>query len=77
MARGYRTTPYPDPFILKELKRQGFKPIISSDCHQREMVDFGFAKAAQMLKDTGFNEHYILTDNGFIAVPLEDYINRK
>ena len=77
MARGYRTTPYPDPFILRELKRQGFKPIISSDCHQRNMVDFGFSKAAQMLKDNGFTEHYVLTDKGFIAVPLEDYINLK
>ena len=77
MARGYRTTPYPEPFILKELKRLGFKPIISSDCHQREFVDFGFSQAAQMLKDHGFTEHYVLTDKGFIAVPLEDYINHK
>lgn len=74
ISRGYRTTPYPEPFLLKELKRLGFKPIISSDCHQREFVDCAFDKSAQLLKDAGFQEHYILTDNGFIAIPLEDYM---
>ena len=77
MARGYRTTPYPDPFILKELNRLGFKPIISSDCHQRDFVDYGFGQAAQLLKDNGFTEHYILTDKGFVHSSLEDYILRK
>lgn len=77
IARGYRTTPYPEQFILKELKRLGFKPVISSDCHQRELVDCAFAESAQMLKDCGFAEHYVLTDKGFIGVPLEDYIHLK
>lgn len=35
IARGYRTTPYPAPFILKELKNLGCGIIISSDCHDK------------------------------------------
>ena len=72
IARGYRTAPYPDPFILRTLHRLGFGAIISSDCHHREDVDCAFPLAARMLKDCGFTERYVLTDAGFVPVPLED-----
>lgn len=70
IARGYRTTPYPDPFIVKELRRLGFGAVISSDCHDVKDLDCGFDAAAQLLKDCGFEEKYILTKEGFQAVPL-------
>ena len=70
IARGYRTTPYPDPFIVKELKRLGFGAVISSDCHDANQLDCGFDVATQLLKDCGFEEKYILTKEGFRAVPL-------
>lgn len=72
IARGYRTTPYPDAFLLRKMKELGFKPIISSDCHQREMLDCGFEQAAQLLMEAGFTERYILTDKGFAAAPLKE-----
>jgi hypothetical protein len=34
------------------------------------MLDCKFDEAAELLKNCGFNEKYILTDNGFIAVSL-------
>lgn len=70
MARGYRTTPYPDPFVVKELKRLGFGAVITSDCHDANQLDCGFEAAAQLLKDCGFTEKYILTKDGFRGVPL-------
>jgi len=72
IARGYRTTPYPAPFLLKELKRLGFKAVISSDCHKRENLDLCFDMAVQNLLDAGFEEHYVLTSEGFKAFPLKD-----
>lgn len=42
MARGYRTEPYPERFLLQELKRRGKKLILSSDCHAKENLLFGF-----------------------------------
>ena len=72
IARGYRTTPYPDPFLMKKLRKLGFRPIISSDCHQREMLDCGFEQAEKLLIEAGFTERYILTNNGFAAVPLKE-----
>ncbi|MBQ2957852.1 MAG: histidinol-phosphatase HisJ family protein [Clostridia bacterium] len=71
ISRGYRTTPYPSMFIMKELKRLGFKPLISSDCHDRNDLDIAFEESERMLKECGFTERYILTKNGFKAVPLE------
>ncbi len=38
IARGYRTTPYPEPFILEELQRRGMPLILSSDCHDKRFL---------------------------------------
>ena len=72
ISRGYRTTPYPDPYIIKEMKRLGFGAIISSDCHDRNFLDCGYGDAKGLLKEAGFTEHYVLKDEGFVAIPLED-----
>ena len=71
ISRGYRTTPYPAPFIMEHMKRLGFKAVITSDCHDKNYLDCGFDLAKQLLMDCGFNEHYILTDDGFRPIPIE------
>ena len=70
IARGYRKTPYPAPFLVKEFKRLGFGAVISSDCHNAEFLDHRFDDAAELLKECGFTERYVLTKNGFEAVSL-------
>ena len=70
IARGYRSIPYPAPFIMKELKRLGFGAVISSDCHKKENLDFRFETARQVLKECGFEERFVLTENGFTAVAV-------
>lgn len=70
ISRGYRTTPYPTIPLLKELKRLGFGAIISSDCHDGTYLDHGFDTCREMLKEAGFGEKYILTNDGFKAVAL-------
>ena len=72
IGRGYRTTPYPAPFIIQEMKRLGFGAIISSDCHDRNFLDCGYEDAKRLLREAGFTEHYVLKDEGFVAIPLED-----
>lgn len=72
ISRGYRTTPYPDPYIIKEMKRLGFGAIISSDCHDRNFLDCGYEDAKGLLLEAGFTEHYVLKDEGFVAIPLEE-----
>ena len=70
IARGYRTTSYPTPVLIKELKNLGFGVVITSDCHDKRMIDCGFDDAAELLRSCGFKEKYILTDEGFKAVAL-------
>jgi histidinol-phosphatase (PHP family) len=70
IGRGYRTSPYPTVPIIKELKRLGFGAVITSDCHNKETIDCAFDLAAELLKECGFEEKYILTGSGFKAVAL-------
>lgn len=43
MARGYRTEPYPAQWIAAELRHRGIKRILSSDCHDKSNLLYGFA----------------------------------
>ena len=70
IARGYRKSPYPSITLIKELKRLGFGVVITSDCHNKSMLDCGFDEAAELLRNCGFKEKYILSDRGFTAVSL-------
>ena len=65
MTRGYRTAPYPDPFILKEINRLGGKIVINGDCHNKEWLGDHFDTAIKIAKECGFTERYILTKNGW------------
>ncbi len=47
MARGYRSVPYPEPFLLKQLQQSGAEVIISSDCHAKAGLLFGFNEIAE------------------------------
>ena len=70
IGRAYRTTPYPAISILKELKRLGFGAVITSDCHRKEALDCYYEESRELLRECGFRERYILTDNGFKAVEI-------
>lgn len=43
MARGYRTTPYPEHSLLKKIIDGGGRVILSSDCHDKKFLDFAFS----------------------------------
>ncbi len=70
IARGYRTSPYPTLTLLKELHKLGFGAVISSDCHDMQHLTCSFTLATELLKQAGFKEKIILTDNGFSSVEL-------
>lgn len=59
MSRGYRTTPYPLPEILKMINRENGRVIITSDCHKKENLDFGFDIAYHLATDCGFSDDRI------------------
>lgn len=71
VSRGYRKTPYPAPFIIKELKRLGFGAVVTSDCHNKDFLDCSFCEADELLKECGFKEKYILTESGFKPIAIK------
>ena len=70
MARGYRSSPYPQMDIMKELLYCGFGSMISSDCHDNDYLDTSFDLAREALIEAGFKSRYILTDNGFCEIEI-------
>ncbi len=65
IPRGYRLTPYPPKFILKEIKNLGCGVVISSDCHNMDYLDTGFDDALKLIYECGFEEVFVLTKSGF------------
>ena len=70
IARGYRTSPYPTVYIIKQLKEMGFGVCISSDCHDAKQLDCHFAESEELLRACGFREKFVLTNQGFVPIAL-------
>ncbi len=71
IGRGYKTAPYPSPVLTKALLERGFKPVITTDCHKKQLLDCGFDKAIDLLRTCGAKEFYVLTQGGFKAVSID------
>ena len=70
MARGYRTVPYPIPEILDMIKKYGGEIVISSDCHDKNYLDYAFDIAENMAKKAGFLKHGVITEEGIEYIPI-------
>ncbi len=71
IARGYRKTPYPEHFILDEMKRLSCKLILSSDCHDRRFLNCYFGETKELLLSHGIDELYYLTEAGFVGEKIK------
>ena len=70
MARGYRTSPYPSPEILRYIAGKGGKIILSSDSHDASKLCFEFDKAKEIASMCGFKSRIIITENGMEEIGL-------
>lgn len=73
IARGYRTTCYPYKNILKYLQEHGARICLNSDCHNRKKLDCAYEQTMELIRDCGFKEMVLLTDNGFEARPISNF----
>lgn len=71
ISRGYRTTPYPDPFILKRLAELNAPIIVTTDCHSTNNIDIKYDETVSMLSSYGFTHLYYLTDSGFKGIKID------
>lgn len=74
ISRGYRTSPYPAPFILGRIKEKKGRILLSSDCHDKNHLTEKFDETVAMLESIGFTELYTLTDEGFKASAISRFI---
>jgi histidinol-phosphatase (PHP family) len=65
IARGYRKTPYPDPFLLREMREMGLSVTLGSDCHDNRFLACAFQEALDLLREVGFRSVLSLTENGW------------
>lgn len=70
IAKGWRTVPYPAPWLLKELRARNARILVSSDAHSPAAINYAFAEMEDMLKEMGFRERWELTKSGFSPVPM-------
>lgn len=70
VARGYRTSPYPEMELLKEFRKCGFGAMISTDCHDKNILDCFYEESRELLREAGFSSRFILTDDGFREVEI-------
>lgn len=52
--RGYRDTPYPANFLLREILQRGGSVCLSSDAHSTAAIGFRFAEGLDLLRAIGF-----------------------
>lgn len=71
MSRGYRTAPYPAPWLLRAMHERNLPICITSDCHSRANLLYAFPQAEELAWNCGYRERMVLTGNGFAAQGLE------
>lgn len=70
VSRGYRTAPYPAPFLLREWRAMGGRVILTSDSHSADTVVYGYAQSAALARAAGFERSTLLTAAGAVECPL-------
>lgn len=70
ISRGVRTTPYPAPFILKEICHRGGKIILSGDSHAASGLLCAYEQATELAKFCGFTTAMVLSPDGLQETKL-------
>ncbi len=53
MSRGYRTTPYPSPYVLRRIAEKRGRIMLNSDSHKKATLTHAFEDAVQYAKACG------------------------
>lgn len=70
ISRGYRTTPYPAPFLLRTIHDLGGRIILSGDSHACDGLLCSYEQATELAKQCGFNTAVVITGEGLKDVEL-------
>ncbi len=70
ISRGYRSTPYPAPELLRHLRTIGGRITVSSDAHSAAAICCAFGKAEALAQSCGFTELWQFNGSGFDAAAI-------
>ena len=70
MSRKAKDTPYPAPFLLKEILNQGGHIILNSDSHDLNHLDFYFNESIEILRSVGYDHIIQLIGGKFTEVGI-------
>lgn len=70
MSRGYRTAPYPAPFLLRAMRERNLPICITSDAHSASALLHAFPQAEELARSCGYRERMVLTRRGFEPAAL-------
>lgn len=65
ISRGHRTTPYPAPFMLREIRERGGRIILSSDSHRATDLTASFDDCLEILRANNINSVVALVGGKF------------
>lgn len=60
IARGYRSTPYPAPFLLQAMQHSHLPRMLAADCHDRRFLLQSFAQYANLVTPGSFEPEFLL-----------------
>lgn len=69
-AYSTRKTPYPNPFIIRELKNIGASVVITNDAHDKARLTGGLDRGIELVRACGFDEVMVMTDHGFDGMKI-------
>lgn len=70
MSRGYRSAPYPAPWLLRAMRERNIRVCITSDCHNADHLLYAFPQAEELARSCGYRERMVLTRQGFVPAAL-------
>lgn len=65
ISRGWRTSPYPNVYLLETIWEEGGEIVLSSDSHHMDHLIYHFDESVQLLKELGFDHISIFCGRGF------------
>ncbi len=71
ISRGYRTSPYPAPELLRHLYKIGGRICICSDAHSTAGIVCGFDLAETIARSCGFTAYQVFDGHGFVPVSFQ------
>lgn len=70
MARGYRSVPYPSPYVLRRIAEKRGRVVLNSDAHTKEALTYGFEDAVRYARSCGIGGFALPTERGWEILPL-------